>query len=198
MKQKNCLVGIALFGVILIACAGSKMFTIIETSGPKPGWVKKDVDYFEEDESYHFRGLITERQDLSLAKNEAESEAIEDIASGIEQIVGREFQSATTGSNVDPEALGYFVQHVVVLITKSVAVQGIKPDRSYWEYIEENTPMGPKRYYRYWTLTQIAATDYQKALNDAIKKKLEDYINEKNEKARLAAEEVKARLLESE
>ena len=197
MKAGISTVVIAFFLLlVLMGCGGQKqLIKVVDKSNGKEGWVKSDKDYFEKDEKMHFRGVVTGMADLALAKREAKAEGVKNITEKVNVRVRTEFEQAVRGSNVDADALGRFVSDAVAWISDNLDIQGITPEKSYWEYIQETTSTGTKLYYNVWVLDLIPITDYERARNMAIRKLSDNYQKEQDKKAEEVAEEVKARLI---
>jgi len=169
---------------------------VVETSDGKDAWVTSDKDYFEKDGRMYFRGVVTERQDLALAKREAKAEAVKNIAEKINVRVRTEFEAAARGSNVTAEGLSGFVEDAVAWVSENLNIQGISPEKTYWERAEKVTPEGLKYSYNVYVLCQIPITDYEKARSLALNALLRKYQQEGNKAAEEVAGQVKEKLLE--
>jgi|GEM_PF-6348601 hypothetical protein len=187
-----------LLSLVVLSCASSSEMgglKVVEESSKKPDWVKSDREFFEKEDMFYFRGMVSDRYDLALAKREAKAEAVKNIAEKIAMRVRDEFRTATEGVNVSQEAISQFVSDAVSWITDNLNVFGLTPERVYWRKVRRMEQGEYKYTYDVFVLVSLPKQDYIRSRNMAIRQLMERYRKQGQEDARKTAEAVFQRLI---
>ncbi|MBM3270723.1 MAG: hypothetical protein FJZ01_24085 [Candidatus Sericytochromatia bacterium] len=201
--MKPSVAAIAVSSLLLAACAGSDE-RIIDSSGSKPGWVNSDRDAWTENEKNYFRSMVDRQLKLDLAMDRARMLSFRKINENVYTKVLSAFGETTQGvsNDIDNPSAGQeggFIKRELALISKSVTLQGVTQEASYWEKVRTITRAGEDVVaYKAYSLVSIPARNLvqaQKAATQAGLTKLNSQLNqEAKESATKALDSLKQEL----
>jgi hypothetical protein len=162
------LTAILIAGVITAGCSSHKLTAvgserIVESSGNKPGWVKKIPG--ENDEFYFFRGFKTGALSLEDGLTDARSNATRQVLEMIQAqgLIDYKKVRVETGLAETREDVGSVTEDGLKILSKTVA-SGIKELESYTEKVERYTPGGIRYFFNVYTLVRYPRSEYDKAV----------------------------------
>jgi hypothetical protein len=139
----------------------------IETSGDKPGWVKTDKDYWIENETMHFRAMVSGQVDLAQGRRNAKAEIVKNVAEMVKVRVRTDYYNSVKGDNTEEGTLGRDVADLVAWTTDNLELSGLTPEQTYWE--KRETYDGSSVHYTYDinSLCTIPEAKYREAARKA-------------------------------
>ncbi|MBW7995506.1 MAG: hypothetical protein FVQ81_02820 [Candidatus Glassbacteria bacterium] len=159
---------IILAGVIAAGCSSHKLTAIgserlVESSGNKPGWIKKIPG--ESDEYYFFRGFKTGALSLEDGLTDARSNAIRQVLEMIQAqgLIDYKKARVETGLAETRDDVGSVTEDGLKILSKTVA-NGVKELESYTEKVERYTPGGIRYFFNVYTLVRYPIAEYDKAV----------------------------------
>ncbi len=162
------LIAVMIAGVITAGCSSHKLTTlgserIVESSGSKPGWVKKIPG--ESDEFYFFRGFKTGALSLEDGLTDARSNATRQVLEMIQSqgLIDYKKARVETGLAETREDVGSVTEDGLKILSKTVA-SGVKELESYTEKVERYTPGGIRYFFNIYTLVRYPKAEYDKAV----------------------------------
>jgi len=151
-----------------IGCSANKLGLVgservVETSGDKPGWVKRVPG--ENDEYYFFRGFKTGALSLEDGLTDARSNAIRQVLEMIQAqgLVDYKKARVENGLAESREDVGSVTEDGLKILSKTVA-SGVKELESYTEKVERYTPKGLRYVYNIYTLVRYPKAEYDRAV----------------------------------
>jgi hypothetical protein len=182
------LTSILIAGVITAGCSSHKLTTvgserIVESSGDKPGWVKKIPG--ESDEFYFFRGFKTGALSLEDGLTDARSNATRQVLEMIQArgLIDYKKARVETGLAETREDVGSVTEDGLKILSKTVA-SGVKELESYTEKVERYTPGGIRYFFNVYTLVRYPRSEYDKAVALAARESNEAERAQNNTQAR--------------
>jgi len=195
--KKSTVILLALV-LIIASCGGpSRMMIgqskVVDTSGDKPGWVKKaDVSWVEKQNIY-VRAMINNQVDYSLGQQSCKAEGIRQILEQVKVRGRADFANALRGDNTEQGVLGRVTESVIALTTDNLDISGVVADEVYWEKYETYTGgaveysytiqgvyyIPEAKYHEAVQRSMMSASDKAKAENDKVAQELLDKAKER-------------------
>lgn len=196
--MKRTTIILIVLSLVIAGCAGSSKMLIgqskvVETSGDKPGWVKKPDVSWTEKQNIYVKAMVNNQVDYSLGQQTCKSEGIRQILEQV-KIRGRaDFANALRGDNTEQGVLGRVTESVIALTTDNLDVSGIVADEVYWEKFETYTGgaveytytiqgtyhIPEAKYHEAVQRSMMSAADKAKAENDKVAQELLDKAKER-------------------
>lgn len=196
--KKSALVLITII-LVVVGCSGpSKMLIgqskVVETSGDKPGWVKKPDVSWTEKQNIYVKAMVNNQVDYSLGQQTCKSEGIRQILEQV-KIRGRaDFANALRGDNTEQGVLGRVTESVIALTTDNLDVSGIVSDEAYWEKYETYTGGAVEYSYTIQGLYHIPEAQYHEAVRRSMMSAAEKAKAENDKAAQQLLDVAKERL----
>jgi len=174
--MKNvCLYGVLLLSVATFAaCKGGQVRTepvrisVVETipATEAPKWVNGPQDFWEEKQTYFYRGVSEGFTNLETARRAAQAVVQTGIAEQVKNTVRVEFSRALESGMYD-ETTGGYVKDVFFSAVENLTLSGVRINESYIQRLQEIGENRDKLYYRAYVLGSIGKKDYQQLISRA-------------------------------
>lgn len=190
---------------LLLGCGGNKVMkqqkvltemykpVVMERTGAnnRPEWTSEKT-FLEDENSLYFSGGWMGGADYALTLRLAKAEATKNLLESIQIKTRSEFGAAMHGNNENMSDVGRYVTDAVAWVVDGLMISGIRQREIHYEQVFG--PMEQSVRYNAWIQLEIAKADYRKAQIDAVQKLLNKTIQEKNQEAKDAAQELLERL----
>src|SRR3989339_1715102 len=141
---------------------------VVETSGDKPGWVKKSVVSWTENQNMYVRAMVNDQVDFSLGQQVCKSEGIRQILESVKLRGRTDFANAMRGDNTEQGTLGRVTESVIALTSDNLDVSGITSDEIYWDKYETYDGGSMNYSYNIQGFYHISEAKYHEAVRRAL------------------------------
>ena len=195
--KKVCLYSVLLLSVATFAaCKGGQIrsdkvnIAVVETipTADTPKWVNRSQDFWEEKQTYFYRGISEGFANLETARRAAQASLQAGIAEQIKNTVRNEFARALEAGMYD-ETTGGYIKDLFFSAVENITLSGVRLNESYLQRLHETGAGRDKLYYRAYVLGSITKQDYKQLVIRAFSDTKAQVVANKSAKELLAQTE---------